>query len=72
MSATATCSRCAPIGYVNGRDPCPEAERDFVELLRGAGRCAFKPNEGCVPVEGASEEKELENPPKQAPAEGPY
>ena len=58
--------------YGTWNDPGPDAERDFVELLRGAGRCAFKPNRGCVPVAGAGEEKELENPPKQAPAEGPY
>jgi hypothetical protein len=53
-------------------DPDPEVEQQFIELVRGIGRCRHKPKRGCVPVAPRGEEQELENPPKAAPGSSPF
>lgn len=53
-------------------EPAPEIEAQFLDLVRGLGRCKHKPNRGCVAVEPLGEEKELENAPKKAPGSSPF
>jgi hypothetical protein len=53
-------------------EPDPEIEQQFIDLVRGIGRCRHKPKRGCVPVAPLGEEKELESPPKAAPGSSPF
>ena len=53
-------------------EPSPEVEAQFVEVIRGMGRCKHKPKRGCVPVAPMGEETELESPAKRAPGSSPF
>lgn len=60
--------------YILGswNDPSDLAERQFVDLVRGLGRCKHKPNRGCVPVMPTGGEDELPSPPKSGPGSSPF
>ncbi len=53
-------------------EPDAEIESQFIDLVRGIGRCRHKPKRGCVPVAPLGEETELENPPPAAPGSSPF
>jgi hypothetical protein len=53
-------------------EPSPAIEQQFIDIVRGLGRCKHKPNRGCVAVEPVGEEKELAHPRKQAPGSNPF
>jgi hypothetical protein len=50
----------------------PEIEAQFLDVVRGLGRCKHKPGRGCVAVQPVGEETELEDAPKKAPGSNPF
>lgn len=53
-------------------EPDDGVEKEFVDLVRGLGRCVHKPQKGCVPVEPTGDEKEIASPPRRGPANAPF
>ncbi len=50
----------------------PEIEAQFLDVVRGLGRCKHKPGRGCVAVQPMGEETELKDAPKKAPGSNPF
>ena len=50
----------------------PEIEAQFLDVVRGLGRCKHKPGRGCVAVQPVGEETELEKAPTKAPGSSPF